>query len=367
VWAAAAGIARARASSSTARRGQHPAEMAAAAAERRLRAVARHHNCGFASSNTDDDQQPDAAIIDVHTHFYDPSRESCRWPEPKHTLLYRKVLPSDWEAVARPCGVTHTVVVAASTELLDNEWVLQLAERHPCVVGLCGYVQPDRPEFAAEIRHLAANPLFCGVRVGPPPDLHAGSLWWSDMALLAELGLQLDILQPFKAQNYEAVLELAVRLPSLRIVINHIALIPVNGDAVLQPQDVALMESIGARPNIFMKVSGTMEVAANTAAAQLGQDREPGPFRVPTDLEFYRPCLELIWRCFGEDRIVYGSNWPVCDHAYYASSGTTHAQIEPGLVYRQQFSIVDRWIREKGPVATRKFFVTNARKAYRCG
>jgi hypothetical protein len=56
----------------------------------------------------------------------------------------------------------------------------------------------------------------------------------------------------------------------------------------------------------------------------------------------------------------------VCDHARYASSGVTHEQIVPGLVYRQQFAIADRWIREKGEVARQKFFCDNARRAYKC-
>jgi len=59
--------------------------------------------------------------------------------------------------------------------------------------------------------------------------------------------------------------------------------------------------------------------------------------------------FELLWRCFGEDRLIYGSNWPVCDHARYdRTADYTTTVLEPGLVYRQQFELADAFIREKG-------------------
>jgi L-fuconolactonase len=111
------------------------------------------------------------AVIDTHTHFYDPTRaDGVPWPTAEEDrLLYRTVLPDDFMAVAGPCGVTGTVIVEASPRYEDNAWVLEQAERHHCIVGLCGSVQPNRPEFAAEIRNLAANPLFRGIRVGAAP------------------------------------------------------------------------------------------------------------------------------------------------------------------------------------------------------
>ena len=107
---------------------------------------------------------PPPPIIDVHTHFWDPSRVPKPTPWPAQgdglDLLFRTVLPPDFEAVAGPCGVTGTVVVAASGELEDNLWVLDLAAACPIIVGLCGSVAPDRPEFAAEIRFAVARTLW---------------------------------------------------------------------------------------------------------------------------------------------------------------------------------------------------------------
>ena len=85
----------------------------------------------------------------------------------------------------------------------------------------------------------------------------------------------------------------------------------------------------------------------------------------PSDLNFYRPAFELLWRCFGQDRLIYGSNWPVCDHAHYKRD-RSYDSIEPSLIYRQQFELADAFIREKGgEVAARKLFAENARAAYK--
>jgi hypothetical protein len=102
-------------------------------------------------------------------------------PPGEERLLYRTVLPPQFEEVAAPCGVTGTVVVQASAELADNQWVLDLAARHPSIVGLCGYVDPNRPHFAAEIRHapLRAAPRRAAALHGSPPCMQCGRCTWA--------------------------------------------------------------------------------------------------------------------------------------------------------------------------------------------
>eukprot|EP01052_Picozoa_sp_SAG31_P041884 SAG31_NODE_6478_length_2002_cov_2.388862_2_plen_144_part_00 len=141
---------------------------------RRVAALSHQIRRPPAAAAEDASAQPQSpappAVIDTHTHFYNPTRaDGVPWPTAEEDrLLYRTVLPDDFMAVAGPCGVTGTVIVEASPRYEDNAWVLEQAERHCCIVGLCGSVQPNRPEFAAEIRALAATPLFRGIRVGSP-------------------------------------------------------------------------------------------------------------------------------------------------------------------------------------------------------
>ena len=88
---------------------------------------------------------------------------------------------------------------------------------------------------------------------------------------------------------------------------------------------------------------------------------------MPTGLDHYGPVLEALWTHFGEDRLVYGSNWPVCDHSQHEKTARIGDIPDPAAVYRQQFEIVSEWIGEKGEVAAAKFFSGNARAAYKWG
>ena len=83
-------------------------------------------------------------IIDTHTHFYDPSRpQGVPWPEEDDEILYRRALPEDYKALAVPEGVTGTIMVECSPWVEDNQWVLDLADADPFIVGLVGHLEPD--------------------------------------------------------------------------------------------------------------------------------------------------------------------------------------------------------------------------------
>ena len=94
-------------------------------------------------------------IIDTHTHFYDPTRpEGVPWPPPDNELLYRTVLPEHFKAEASPHGVTGTVVVEAACTVEDNQWILDMADRDPVIVGYVGRLESGTPQFAGPGRAL---------------------------------------------------------------------------------------------------------------------------------------------------------------------------------------------------------------------
>ncbi len=274
-------------------------------------------------------------IIDTHTHFYDPTRaQGVPWPSPENKLLYRTVLPEDCQALAGPEGVTGTVVVEASSWLEDNQWILDLAAKDRFIVGLVGHIDPNRPEFAAELERLAANPLFRGIRCGGRyfADIEQGS-FLADMALLASKDLQLDVL--VQKEQFDGLIHLAQRLPTLRIVIDHIAHMPINGEAISGEWETHY-QRLAAQPNLFMKVSALIEQSTIQPA--------------PAAVDFYRPTLDVLWHAFGADRLIYGSNWPVCER-----SGD----------YAQTIAIVKAYFSEKGETAYAKYFWQNAQNVYK--
>ena len=274
-------------------------------------------------------------IIDTHTHFYDPTRpQGVPWPAPDDNLLYRTVLPEHGKALALAEGVTGTVVVEASGWLADNQWILDLAAQDKFLVGLVGHIDPNRPEFGAELETLAANPLFRGIRCGGRyfAEIEQGT-FLADMARLAAKDLALDVL--LGPDYFAGVVQLAQRLPHLRIVVNHIGLMPIDGQAI-PAEWVTRYEQLAAQPNVYMKVSGFMELSTIRPA--------------PAEVAYYYPTFDVLWHAFGADRLIYGSNWPVCEVA-----GT----------YAQCINIVKSYFQAKGEAAYQKYFWQNAQAVYK--
>lgn len=277
-----------------------------------------------------------ADVLDTHTHFYNPRRpEGVPWPPKNDTMLYRPVFPSEFLRLASPLGIRETVVVEASPWLEDNRWVLDLAKENPCIRGVVGNIKPGTDEFAAHLKRFAKHPLFRGIRIGVwEASVLTDATVLRDLRRLADHNLALDVLiGPDKLPD---VALLAGTIPSLRMIVDHCANVRVDG----HPPPKSWLAGLGAcapYPNLFMKVSGLVE----------GTGRSNG--RAPVDGAFYQPTLDAVWNAFGEDRVIYGSNWPVS--ARFAS-------------YEDVFRIVERYAQSRGASAAQKYFSANGRRAY---
>lgn len=279
-------------------------------------------------------------MIDCHTHFYDPTRpEGVPWPSKGDKVLYRTILPKDFLEQAAPLGVTKTVIVEASPWVEDNAWLLDVAEKNPSVLGIVGNLTPGKPEFVGHVKRFAANKMFRGIRI------NHGALktgldqpeFLADIRRLAEHDLELDV---NGGPDMPAdVARLAEKLPELRIVINHLGNVDIDGGPAPHAW-VAGMRAAAKHPRVFCKVSALVEHARPKS----------GDKKVPEEVDFYRPVLDAIWDIFGDDRLIYGSNWPVSDHA---------------ASYRVLFSIVNQYVRARGGTAVEKFFSKNSQAAYR--
>lgn len=276
--------------------------------------------------------------IDCHTHFYDPTRpQGVPWPGKDNKQLYRRMLPADFKAVAAPHGVTGTVVVEASPWVEDNQWLLDLAADEPFIVGIVGNLTPGSDDFAKHVDRFSKNRLFRGIRVSHN-GLKAGlesRAYVADLQRLADADCALDVnggpdLLPTAAK-------LAREIPRLRVVINHVANVAIDGKAPPREWQEGI-RAAAERENTFCKVSALVEGAGRTT--------QPAP----EDLTFYTPVLDVVWNAFGENRLIYGSNWPVSER--YAPYATVH-------------SLVAKYVEAKGAAAADKFFATNAQAAYK--
>jgi L-fuconolactonase len=238
-------------------------------------------------------------IVDTHIHLFDPGRpRGVPWPEKSNPVLYRPALPERLRSIAAPLGVTGAIEVECSPWVEDNQWVLDVAARDPFILGMVGNLELGKPEFGKQLERFRKNPLFLGIRYG--------NLWGRDLAAeaarpefignvkeLAGAGLALDTANP-DPRLIGAVLRVTDRVPELRVAMDHL---PRMEDGEWKAAQGDLKE-LGKRRQVYAKYSGALRNVEG---------------RVPARLSFYRPRMDEMWEIFGEDRLVYGSDWPNAD------------------------------------------------------
>lgn len=278
-------------------------------------------------------------ILDSHIHLFDTARPGgVPWPSKDDLALYKPALPSRYEQIAQPLGVVGAIAIEASPLESDNDWVLAQAKDHPVIVGVVGNLVPGSPSYGKQLDRLHTNPLFLGIRYGNlwDRDLSADSKkpgFVPDLRQLAAAGLGLDSANP-DGCLIQAILEVSQQVPELRIVIDHLPGATVPAEASAQKQYWANLRALSQNARIFVKLS---EIPVREGDS------------VPTDVAFYKDKLDAIWEIFGEDRILYGSDWPNSDHI---------------ADYAETLSIVQRYVSAKGDAVAKKFFWKNSIAAY---
>lgn len=277
-------------------------------------------------------------VIDVHTHFYDPTRkEGVPWPGKDSKELYRPVLPKEFQELVKPHGVTGTVVVEASPWVEDNQWLLDQAKENNVIVGVVGRLLLTDADFAKHLTRFAKNPLYRGIRVneGEAREAFKDDKQLDRLKALSDNGLSLDLNGGH--ETFLVAAKVADKLPKLRIVVNHMGNPLIDGKEPPELWRKAVVTGAEAGANVYCKLSALAD----------GTRKRDG---APTDLAFYTPVLDVIWNAFGADRLLYGSNWPVSD--LYAK-------------YTTVYSLAAKYVEGKGKDAFAKVFGTNAVKAYR--
>lgn len=284
--------------------------------------------------------KPSIPIIDTHIHLFDPTRpQGVPWPPKDDPVLYKPALPARYKGITQSLGVVGAVEIEASPWIEDNQWVLDVAAKNPIIVGTVGNLEPGKREFHAQFDRFHKNPLFRGIRYGNLWNRDLGKrvsepTFISDLKILAQANLALDTANPDPAL-IEAVVRLTDKVPDLRVVIDHLPHLEVPSGVSFRNRYEKNLRLFSARPEVYVKVSEVLQ-------------RING--KVSLDVNSYRPVLDQLWDVFGEDRLLYGSDWPNSD---------------PWGTYAQVLSIVRRYFSEKGHAAAEKYFWRNSISAYR--
>lgn len=271
--------------------------------------------------------------IDAHQHFWSYDEIQYPWI-PQGSPLHRDWLPGDLAPLLAEAGLDGCIAVQARQSLEESHWLLDLAEHHTIIKGIVGWVDLRAPKVGRDLESLAAHPKFCGVRHvvqdEPDDDFLLRPDFLRGIGLLPSFHLTYDLL--IYPRQLPAAITLARRFPEQPFVLDHLAKPPIKA-GTLSPWREQIRELAGC-PNVLCKVSG-MVTEADHAAWRAAD---------------FQPYLDVVFEAFGEDRLMYGSDWPVC---LFASS------------YARTFELVAEAMRGFSPAARAKFFGGNAAQFYR--
>ena len=236
-------------------------------------------------------------IIDAHQHFWDLERTPQPWMTAAHEAIARAFAPSDLLPLLAACGITQTVLVQGACLDDDTDYLFELADQHAWIGAVTAWVALDDPEACRRrLGELRRHPRLRGIRhlIHDEPDPH-----WivqprvlEGIALVEEAGLLLELPVVYP-NHFGDIAELALSFPRLVLVVDHLGKPPL-GTPEMVGWETAL-RACAEHPNVVAKVSGL-----NTAT----------PRRDWSATDLRRP-LEVAVDCFGADRLMWGSDWPV--------------------------------------------------------
>lgn len=232
--------------------------------------------------------------LDSHLHFWHYNPGEYAWIDDTMAPLRRDFMPEDALGVMQPAGVDGCVVVQVRQTLEETRWMLQLAERYAFIAGVVGWVDLRSEALDAQIQSIA-HPKLVGVRhivQAEADDFLLDERFRGGVARLERHGLAYDML--IYARQMSAAIEFASRLPELRLVLDHLGKpdIKRNGFDSWRRD----LDRIAALPNTYAKLSGLVtEADWNRWTIE--------------DLHRY---VDAAINAFGPERLMFGSDWPVC-------------------------------------------------------
>lgn len=271
--------------------------------------------------------------LDSHQHFW--SYDAAQYPWiPQGSPLHRDWLPVDLAPLLAAAGLDGCIAVQARQRIEESRWLLELAVHHAIIKGVVGWVDLRSPNVERDLAALAPHPKLSGVRHvvqdEPDVDFMLSAEFLRGISKLAAFNLTYDIL--IFPRQLPAAIELTRRFPEQPFVLDHIAKPPIR-TGTLEPWRTQIRELAKAQ-NVLCKVSGMVTEADHSAWK-------------PAD---FAPYLEVVFEAFDEDRLMYGSDWPV---ALLAGS------------YARTFALVEEYTRQLSEAAREKFFGGNAARFYR--
>lgn len=270
--------------------------------------------------------------LDSHQHFWKFNPAEYGWMKPDW-LIRRDFLPSDLQPLLDQHGLDGSIAVQARQTLEESRWLLALANESPVIKGVVGWVDLRSDRVEEQLAEFAPHPRFVGVRHVVQDEPDDRFVLWPDfirgISKLKQIDLTYDLL--LFPQQLPAAIELVRRFPEQPFVLDHIAK-PRIREGTLSPWREHIRE-LAQAPNVCCKVSGLVTEAdwANWKPAD------------------FQPYLDIVFESFGEERLMFGSDWPVC---LLAGS------------YERVLKLVEEYVQPLSAEGRAKFFGENAARFY---
>ena len=237
-------------------------------------------------------------VIDAHHHVWDLAVRDQPWLSGADMAPIRRTFTlDDLRPAARVAGVDATVLVQTVTVAAETPEMLALADADSLVAGVVGWTDLTSPAIADELARLAGGPgggwlvsIRHQVQEEPDPDWLRRPDVIRGLRAVAAAGLAYDLV--ILPHQLPAATYAAAAVPDLRLVLDHAAKPDIGGDLAAWTADV---HEFAARPNTTCKLSGLVSEAPSGAGAQA-----------------FAEVADVVLGAFGADRVMFGSDWPVC-------------------------------------------------------
>ncbi|MDM1296179.1 amidohydrolase family protein [Sphingobacterium sp. N143] len=234
--------------------------------------------------------------IDTHQHFwqFDPVRDS--WITDEMKAIQRDFTPLDIQFVLERNGFSGTVAVQASQSDEETNYLVQLSKDYPFIKGVVGWIDLQAENISEQLQNYQTVQVLKGFRHvvegEADPDFLIRPAVLNGLKALADYGYTYDLL--IRPRHYKATLQCVDQNPNLQFVLDHIAKPPIKTREF--DEWAAFIDALAAYPNVVCKVSGLATEADWTG----------------WKLDDFKQYLDHIFTRFGKQRIMYGSDWPVC-------------------------------------------------------
>lgn len=271
-------------------------------------------------------------MIDAHHHLWKYNGEEYSWIRPGMEVLKKDYLPEELAERADETGIRATVAVQARQTIEETEWLLELAELHPLICGVVGWVDLRSGSLEKQLKVLRRREKLVGIRhvlQDEPEGFMEDPAFLRGIGRLMKEGLAYDLLI-YPGQMEESI-RLVERFPEQTFVLDHMAKPPVRSGSI-QPWKKQI-EALAEHPGVWCKISGLVTEADHRN----------------WNYESLVPYLDAVVRAFGTERIMLGSDWPVCRLA---------------AEYNEVMEIPRRYFGGLGPHERNLVFYENAIRCY---